>query len=211
MPANGEFYIKLVMDEEDSLVGTETISKSNQISINPQKMTILLMELELEKHLRHCNNVRRLTPCVEKFYYEKYGTGFENVFDRLNDKIAIMFGGYSSLIENTYCYMPCERTKYHLKEFLSFQMDRFLDPDVRQFLEDNSDISLIPGIMISHEKSQTIMQHEEVMEYDAIRLISDVGGIVGIFVGLSFWSLYLDFLAPLLSWAENKMQNTNKS
>ena len=31
-----------------------------------------------------------------------------------------------------------------------------------------------------------------------------VGGAVGIFVGISFWSLYVDIVGPLFEWLEKK-------
>ena len=60
-------------------------------------------------------------------------------------------------------------------------------------------------LMFKHSKMTKIIQQEEIMEYDGTHLISDVGGIVGVFVGISFWNIYLNFLGPLLQ----KLQKIN--
>ena len=60
-------------------------------------------------------------------------------------------------------------------------------------------------LMFKHSKMTKIIQQEEIMEYDGTHLISDVGGIVGVFVGISFWNIYLNCLSPLLQ----KLQKIN--
>ena len=52
-------------------------------------------------------------------------------------------------------------------------------------------------IVIDYFQKETIIKVEELPRYTVISFISDVGGILGIFLGVSFWSIY-DFVAPIL-------------
>ena len=73
--------------------------------------------------------------------------------------------------------------------------------------QNNSENDNPTVLMFKHSKMTKIIQHEEIMEYDGTHLISDVGGIVGVFVGISFWNIYLNFLGPLLQ----KLQKVNQN
>ena len=53
----------------------------------------------------------------------------------------------------------------------------------------------------------TIIKVEESPRYTITTFISDVGGILGIFLGLSFWSMY-GFVAPMLQKLAQKRKTT---
>ncbi len=44
--------------------------------------------------------------------------------------------------------------------------------------------------VIKHYKQDSVKVTEEVIKYSTESFIAEVGGVVGIFLGLSFWSLY---------------------
>ncbi len=48
-------------------------------------------------------------------------------------------------------------------------------------------------LYLRHVRSDTLLVHEEVPEFTVESLISDIGGLTGIFLGLSFWSLFEAF------------------
>ena len=52
-------------------------------------------------------------------------------------------------------------------------------------------------LVIDYIHKDTVIKVEELPRYTLITFISDVGGILGIFLGLSFWSLY-GFIAPVI-------------
>ena len=60
-------------------------------------------------------------------------------------------------------------------------------------------------VVIDYIHKDTIIKKEELPIYTAISFISDVGGILGIFLGLSFWSAY-DFVALLMQKWTNKKE-----
>ena len=56
------------------------------------------------------------------------------------------------------------------------------------------------------KEENSATEHEEVFQFNSNDFISDVGGIAGVTIGLSIWSLYIDFFAPVLTWIEEKIQ-----
>ena len=194
------------MNGEDSLVGVDTLNIISQKAIVSGKMNVFHMYFELEKRLRNCQEIPRITPCLKGFFDNEYGVAFKNRHLRLYDEINTKYGGYQKVTERTGCLRPCEETTYRLEEFISFNAKDLPDPYVQEFLSRYDNTSQISLVVISHQKSKLVTQREEVLEYDIQRLISEVGGIVGIFVGLSFWSLYLDFIIPILSFITNRLR-----
>ena len=52
-------------------------------------------------------------------------------------------------------------------------------------------------ITINHMEQKSIRKNEELPVYTAFSFISDVGGILGLFLGLSFWQLSVELLTPI--------------
>ena len=65
-------------------------------------------------------------------------------------------------------------------------------------------------IYVSHVPKPTIRRLEEVHRYTAISFISDVGGICGVFLGISFWSIYQVLFLPVLNQLQNLYQKKNR-
>ena len=70
--------------------------------------------------------------------------------------------------------MPCQLTKYDVTEYRTFELKYFADTDVKNILNGFND-SKSSVIVINHQKSEVIVQHEEVLEYNANDFISDAG------------------------------------
>ncbi len=54
-------------------------------------------------------------------------------------------------------------------------------------------------LILRHLKSDKIAVVEEVLEFTVESLISDIGGLTGIFLGISFWSLFDSVFDVLIS------------
>ena len=54
-------------------------------------------------------------------------------------------------------------------------------------------------LLVKHSKEPKIRVVQQVLKYSSQSFIAEVGGVVGIFLGLSFWSLYVILLQPLLN------------
>ena len=72
--------------------------------------------------------------------------------------------------------MPCELTKYQVQEYRKYEVEYLTDPMLKNQLKEFND-SKASLILINHQKTETILQHEEVLEYDAYKFISDSGNV----------------------------------
>ena len=201
-PSDSKMSMKFEMDGEDSLSGTGNINDNQVISINSGEANFFTMKIELEKHMRQCDKVERISNCIQNFYDTEYGE--EEKFLAKADEQIMKYSGRKELFQRTGCQLPCKQTKYLVEEFRRFNVKHLLDPEIQNFLRKNGNDSNVSIVVFSHHKSQIIIQNEEVLEYDTSRIISEIGGIVGIFIGLSFWSFYLDFIAPILGAMKGK-------
>ena len=187
------------MNGEDSLVGLDSMSEKS-LQIQEDKMTIFSMDFELDEQMRDCDDqVERITPCIKDFYEKEYGNDFKNKSAKLHDEVFHKYGGYDQIINRTGCLKPCQKTKYQVQEFISVNPRNMLDPNIHNFLNRYDEMTKIPMVILKHNVPRKVVYNKEVYEYDMTRIISEAGGIVGIFVGLSFWSIYTDFVLPILT------------
>ena len=195
--------MKFEMDGEDSLSGTGNINDNKVISINSGEANFFTMKIELEKHMRQCDNVERISNCIKNFYDAEFGEQ-ERFFAKADEQF-MKYSGRKELFQRTGCQVPCEQTKYLVEEFRRFNVKHLLDPEIQNFLRKSSNDNNVSIVVLTHHKSQIAIQNEEILEYDTSRIISEIGGIVGIFIGLSFWSFYLDFIAPIFGVIKEKL------
>ena len=94
---NTEFLIKLVMEAEDSLVTCAPLNGHKMKTIVPQKLNIYHLDIGLEKLMKSCHDVSRITPCIKKFYEEKYGHSYINRSIALLDEHVTKYAGKEEL------------------------------------------------------------------------------------------------------------------
>ena len=97
----------------------------------------------------------------------------------------------------TRCPVPCLVYEYNMSPFASQSIEYLNDMStdyLKTINEPNGSI-----IVLGHNKAPQIKIFREDFKYTAMSFIGDVGGIVGIFIGLSFWSIYSDLISPFLS------------
>ena len=209
------------MHDEDVIAGVETITNQNLIQINSGDVSFHLLQYQLISRMRNCNATKRLSPCVNEYYDRTYGHNANTVFDKKKDmKTAKMGGieritgtffsvtevttsyiiGFNSLSEITNCTQTCQVTNYITQELFTSQLDFTSDPLLMKFRNTGEPHTGTQSsvLIIKHTKASKIIQHEEVLEYDLATMISDAGGIVGLFIGISFWSIYVDLVGPIL-------------
>ena len=100
-PSNTEFLIKLVMEAEDSLVTCAPLNGHKMKTIVPQKLNIYHLDIGLEKLMKSCHDVSRITPCIKKFYEEKYGHSYINRSIALLDEHVTKYAGKEELFKKT--------------------------------------------------------------------------------------------------------------
>ena len=140
-----------------------------------------------------------MTPCLDEVYDNLFGSDFNDKLKRKLNLTGSALQGIDTLTELTGCKQPCHSIKYRVKKMASIKLENNRDLRGSHLLDSNSS-SLI---YVIHVPRPTIKQLEEIKRYTAISFISDVGGICGVFLGISFWSIYQILLLPLL----NKLQS----
>ena len=195
----------MVTEGEDYFIGAETVTGMKLRNVKVNEFAVYLLGFELEERIRDCDDEPLITPCLKKYFETKYGTSYENRFNFTQDLALTNFAGYDNLKKVTGCRLPCKSTKYKIDDFNKFPMDDAVQPGMLKFLKSQND-STIPAILINHQKVTEVKQYQEVLEYNGNKFIGDAGGIIGIFVGLSFWSIYGDFIAPIISFIERWIQ-----
>merc|ERR1712062_20284 len=84
------------------------------------------------------------------------------------------------------------------------------DQQFSKFLIDTNDTTSAQ-IVINHQRQKTVIQHEEIMDYGFVNFLSDTGGIIGLWIGLSFWGLYQDVIEPIIQRLEVPFLKKRKS
>ena len=94
------------------------------------------------------------------------------------------------------CPFPCKSLDFVTKRVAGFHVSHSngMEKQVWDKIGRNSSSILI----ITHVPTKQMRTKEEVPKYTAISFISDVGGIMGIFLGVSFLSIYEGFLKPIV-------------
>ena len=170
-------------------------------SIERSTVKAYSLDFELQKLISYCDsNIDSMTPCVLEAYGKMFGSDYNNVVD-LKMALSTTAGkGKDALTKLTGCKQPCKSTKYDLVPFANWKLEHHRDPGQNHLLDSNSSSLLY----ITHTPDRTIKMTEERPKYTIISFISDVGGICGVFLGISFWSIYNILIFPML----NKLQKT---
>ena len=199
-------------------------------------VAIFSLDISLQKQRNNCDSTNQiLSDCLAKHFNLEFGNGYNEHVAKVMNFTATMITGQKNIQDVTKCPIPCDKTQYTLIpaaewsiETHRFEREKkpfafviffvyhfnflffFRDPSVQYLLESGSNYSAF--LAFNYFPKEHILEEEELPIYTGIKFISDVGGILGIFLGMSFWSLYLTFVAPLVyklekcvdSWLEPK-------
>ena len=114
--------------------------------------------------------------------------------------------GKEALTAITGCEIPCESIDYNSVPLASWKTENNRDPRANQFMDSNSS----SFILVTHVPKPTIKRLEEKPRYTAITFISDVGGILGVFLGISFWSVYQIIIFPMVDKLQRVLLTDDK-
>ena len=112
--------------------------------------------------------------------------------------LTLTLNGIDSFSEITNCTRTCQVTNYITQELFTSQIDFTSDPLLLQFRNEANTRTQSSVLIIKHTKASKITQFVEILEYDLGTMISDIGGTLGLFIGISVWSIYVDFVGPIL-------------
>ena len=105
----------------------------------------------------------------------------------------LRLSGSADLSARTGCLKLCRRTEYTLRTALEL-------PEVDT------------GIALLKHHGETATRRVEVLEYTLSDLISDVGGMLGLFLGMSLWALsnnLMELLESIAAWVKRNTRHIN--
>ena len=184
-------------NENDTLTnGLNTLLNTNAQMVEYKSVRVFTVSYGIQSRLKNCDNKKYISPCILEYYERKHGNDTNNFVKKMYDITVAKFAGLEILRNLTGCNVPCENNEYFLTPFTTVHMDNFKD-QAKEYLQnqgaDNSSI-----VILSHMKSEKIKKIQEVPAYTAMTFLGDVGGIAGLFLGLSFWSIYESLIYPAL-------------
>jgi hypothetical protein len=127
-----------------------------------------------------------------KYFDKLFGHATGSLIAKYNDLAYKKFNGADKLYNKTGCLLLCETPEYHNIEVTALHGGHIRDQG-RHVLDLQNDTTSAM-LFVNHVTPVKIPLVEEVPQYTAMTYIGDVGGIVGIFIGMSFWSIYEGFL-----------------
>ena len=91
---------------------------------------------------------------------------------------------------------PCQETEYSTIEYKNQKLTNTpsIEPAAKYILEQGFNPNVTTILLLTHVKSKKISKMNEVYQYSALQFIGDSGGTIGIFVGMSFYSVYMDLM-----------------
>lgn len=166
-------------------------------SIEPGTYSYFNLKMSTIKKMQGCNSTNsKITPCLMNFYDKAFGTDYnDHVKKNLNYTRSIL-DGFHEVEQLTGCQRPCSMTRYDLNRAVTFQ-SKYLRVQSASLILNQTGFESSSGIVLLYQQS-IINTMEEVPKYTVISAISDVGGILGIFLGFSFWSLHTNIVQPLI-------------
>jgi hypothetical protein len=194
---NGGFFVRLHRENDNVTVGNDNIQPATSTTVPYSSVTALTLDYSLKKKIRNCDSSNALlTKCMMSYIDKLYGSGPANFTAKFFDLAQMKFNGPSRLYQRTGCRVPCEIMEFKTKVFALFHREYLLDP-ARHVLDAQNDTSS-SILIINHVKADRISVIKEVPQYTTLTFIGDAGGIVGIFLGVSFLSIYEDLIGPLI-------------
>ena len=186
----------------------ETLSvldaSSDFLAIHQSTFKIFAIDFEIKKLLRKCaSNLKIITPCVMESYEKRFENSYRSLVNKYSNLTQTTFSGLEYLQNETGCLQPCFRFEYKPRVYIYYDLKTVIDSS-RQIVDkigvENSSI-----LVLNHLRREKIPKHEEVPRYTAITFLSDVGGILGIFLGFSIWSIQGCCIQPIMEFITNKL------
>ena len=151
------------------------------------------LNFKLQKRIRQCNpDNSKVFPCVMKSMKNLHKNNEQDLFRDLTDT---SYAGYEALHSLTGCRQPCDSFQYETERYMNLKQNIA----GWHLVNGTEGLTNWGMVTINHVLTKNIRKNEELLVYTAITFISDVGGILGIFLGFSFWGFALDIIiTPIL-------------
>lgn len=190
---NGGILVEFIAPNEIGII-TST-NRIFRVKDNEQKK--VQVDFSLEKKISNCNEtVTEMTPCIQKRLNRSYDNSYLGTFEKSRDLAMNRMKGLNKLSKESGCDIPCLNTWYLPREFITFHTSQVRDESLKVLEEHNEVNGSI--LVVSHVEQERYEMKTEMHAYSLYQFICDIGGISGVFLGISFWTFYQSILAPIL-------------
>ena len=161
------------------------------------------VDFSLGENIKNCNKTAtQLTPCILQSFEEKHGSSVMKQFIKSRDLAMTRMKGLNKLSKESGCKIPCKNTWYNPREFISFPTSHIRDESLKVLNENDEPFGSI--LVVSHVEQDRFPARAEMYAYTFYKFICDIGGISGVFLGISFWTIYEAVIAPLCQRCSRK-------
>lgn len=197
---DAKLYLQVIPQNDHLLIGDNLILPTQGMRLFAGEMKMLTVTFQTLKYMFQCSETEKiLSPCLQNYIGNE--TQVNEITAKARTLVNLKLGGQENLKNVTNCLQPCYQLQYETRELSSNKLKDFTDSEMFiQYLKmKNIPFNKAGMVVVNHIKSNKIVAIEEVYQYDFLTFIGDSGGTIGVFLGFSFWSVYLDFLAPVIN------------
>ncbi len=170
--------------------GANTIIPVDTKSVRNGFFGVYFIRYKLYRRIRKCDEGSQMTRCIMSKVDKNFTDTPEGFFAKNMFVTNLKLSNSYQIYNKTGCSQPCMWMEYGMQEFALSLTENMNDGSEIVF-EDSAD-NLNGMAIFKHSRSESILEDEELPEYTTESLISDIGGLTGIFLGISFWSVFAD-------------------
>ena len=201
IPPSTQIHFRSVRPKDRFPIGVQVIFKSNDLPLESGQIKMVKIDFTNKKLMNDCQNEYDLWNCLVE-HVKKTNKTAEEIY--LNQEKLMNLSNFKMqsndwLSKHTNCKQPCYQLQYETENLFTSRLDNFSDQEllIQKLIKKNLSLNEVGVFMLQHVKTNNIIEIQEVYSYDGLHFIGDSGGTVGVFLGFSFWSIYLDMLEPL--------------
>ena len=205
-----EYDIKFILPDDYLFLGPDTVTPGVSYNIQKGTMTVLNLDIEMKSRIRECSTERIRSPCLQNHSDSKFGTNYSMIYQKYIYMQNLKIAGTHTFESITKCLEPCNEYLFPVYKLFHRKVQSMPHNDygVIYALEKGFDLDRTSAVMIMHMKNKKTKQYRQRYQYDILQFVGDVGGTIGIFLGLSFWSIYQDVIDRFITYI--LIRNKNK-
>ena len=177
--------------------------------MQPGLLMILKMDIEIKTRIIDCSLEKIRSPCFQNHGDSKFGTNYSMLYRKLFYMANLKNIGKHGFERATHCLEPCKEYLFPAKKLTNRKLQNMPVNElvVRYAVENGFDMDTTSAVVIMHMKDMKNKQYRQRYQYDVLQFVGDVGGTIGIFLGLSFWSIYQDVIDRFITYILNHNKN----
>ena len=200
IPEGTKIFAKSVSPNDRFSIGAQVIFKGDVISVESGQMKMTKIDFINKKLMKSCQNEYKLWDCLVEHIgiTNETNQDFYQYMGKIMNMSDAKMQSNEWLSDNYDCKQPCYQLQYQSENLFTGDLENFSKQELlmEKLAEKNLSLNETGVLMLQHVKTPSIIELQEIYSYNGLSFIGDLGGTIGVFLGFSFWSVYLDFLEP---------------